>query len=72
MLLLCKKCVKRREGRRSAGESHQHVTPARQRAFETQIALVGMAEVLDPPSERHVIWEAVEEIERLAELYPLR
>ncbi len=50
----------------------QNVTPAKQCAFETQITLVSMAKVLDPPSERHVMWKAVEELEQIAGLYPLR
>ncbi|MFL5667063.1 MAG: hypothetical protein ACJ8BW_37800 [Ktedonobacteraceae bacterium] len=51
---------------------NQHVTPAKQRAFETQISLVSLAKVLDPPSERHVVWEAVKELEQIADLHPLR
>jgi hypothetical protein len=50
----------------------QNVTPAKQRAFETQIALVSIAKVLDPPSKRHEVWKAVEELERIADLPPLR
>lgn len=52
--------------------ANQNVTPAKQRAFETQISLASMAKVLDPPSERHVVWEAVKEIEQIADLHPLR
>src|SRR6266404_1461795 len=36
--------------------SAQNVTPAKQCAFETQIALVSMAKVLDPPSKRYEVW----------------
>jgi len=53
-------------------QSEQHVMPAKQRAFETQIALVKLAKILDPSSERHVVWEAVEELERIADLHPIR
>jgi hypothetical protein len=52
--------------------STQNVTPAKQRAFETQVALVSIAKVLDPPSKRHEVWKAVEELERIADLPPLR
>lgn len=48
------------------------IVPAKQRAFETQISLVSLAKVLDPPSERHVVWEAVKELETFAELSPMR
>ena len=50
----------------------QNVTPAKQRAFETQIALVSLAKVLDSPNKRHEVLEAVEELERIADLHPLR
>ncbi len=46
--------------------------PPKQRAFETQISLVAIAKVLDPPGERHVVWDAVKELEQLAGLHPLR
>ena len=52
--------------------SSQNVTPAIQRAFVTQIALASMAKVLDPPSKRHEVWKAVEELERIADLPPSR
>lgn len=52
--------------------SSQNVIPATQRAFETQMSLVRLAKVLDPPNGRHMVWEAVEELERIAELPPLR
>lgn len=50
----------------------QNVLPTKQRAFETQIILVSLAKVLDPPSERFVVWEAVKELEQIAGLHPLR
>ncbi|HEX6483700.1 MAG TPA: hypothetical protein VF043_33050 [Ktedonobacteraceae bacterium] len=52
--------------------SAQDVTPATQRAFETQIALANIAQVLDPPSKRQEVWKAVEELEQIADLPPLR
>jgi hypothetical protein len=52
--------------------SSQNAIPATQRAFETQIALVRLAKVLDPPGGRDVVWQAIEELERIAELPPLR
>jgi len=48
------------------------VTPAKQRAFETQIALVSLAKRLDPPRGRPIVWEAVKELEGIGELPPLR
>ena len=50
----------------------QNVIPAKQRAFETQITLASLAKVLDPPAKRPVVWEAVKELELIADLYPLR
>ena len=50
----------------------QNVVPAKQRAFETQITLVSLAKVLDPPEKRSVVWEAVNELELIADLHPLR
>jgi hypothetical protein len=47
-------------------------TPTSQWAFETQIGLVGMAQVLDPPEGRPRVWEAIQELEQIADLVPLR
>lgn len=52
--------------------SAQNVTPAKQRAFETQISLMSLAQTLDPPSERHIVCKAVEELEAFADLPPSR
>lgn len=52
--------------------SAQHVTPAKQRAFHVQLTLVKLAKTFNPPGERQVVWEAVEELERIADLYPIR
>jgi len=52
--------------------SAQNVTPAKQRAVETQIALVSLAKRLDPPRGRPMVWEAVKELEGIGELPPLR
>ncbi len=49
-----------------------NVMSAKQRAFETQISLVSLAKVLDPPNGLHIVWEAIEELERIAGLPPLR
>ncbi len=50
----------------------QDTTPALDRAAQTKIRLLSLAEVLNPSSGRRMVQEAIRELEQIADLPPIR
>ncbi len=50
----------------------QDTTPALNHAAQTKIRLLSLAENLNPSSKRHMVLEALRELEQIADLPPIR